>query len=298
MIGDPSMQSPRSILLTKPMSNRMTYNEGMNETLTFSIGRILTAVLVSAAALLLLRAGLRLALRRLDQPEADPDRLERLRTLVQAGRSIGVGLILLILLLMILHELGIDITPVLASAGVAGLALSLGAQTLIKDYLGGILILAEDQFSIGDWVSIGTVSGAVERITLRTTHLRDSQGQLNIVPNGDIRTVTNQTTGWAKTVLTFNLDFEADMDAVLRALEAAGQAIQADEAVKASLLEAPQSLGWSGFTDWSVQVLMIVKTKPGSQWAVGRALRRAALEQFRREGVRLAVPRQRMEMEG
>jgi len=269
----------------------------MNETLTFSLWRILTAVLVSAGALLLLRAGLRLALRRIDQPDADPDRLERLRTLVQAGRSIGVGLILLILLLMILHELGVDITPVLASAGVAGLALSLGAQTLIKDYLGGILILAEDQFSIGDWVSIGEVSGAVERITLRTTHIRDSQGQLNIVPNGDIRTVTNQTTGWSKAVLTFNVDFDADMEAVMRALEAAGQAVQADETVKSALLEAPQALGWSGFTDWSVQVLMLAKTKPGSQWAVGRTLRRAVLEEFRREGVRLAMPRQRVEVE-
>ena len=221
------------------------------------------------------------------------ERLKRLMTLAHAGRSIGHVLILLLVVLMILHELGINITPVLASAGVAGLALSLGAQTIIKDFLGGIMILTENQFTIGDVISVGQLTGTVERITLRATYLRDREGKLNLLPNGDIRTVSNLTTQWAQVNVTFNIEYETDMVLVLQSFEEAIRKVQSDEEIVPAMLESPNALGWTGFTDWAVQTQIVAKTQPGKQWSVARALRKAALEQLNKEGLRLAVPWQR-----
>ena len=177
------------------------------------------------ALALLARFGLRLAARqvekRLGKTTRDAERFARLQTLVQIGRGATWALIVLAAGLMALHTLGIDITPLLAGVGVAGLALSLGAQTLIKDFIGGALILIENQFSVGDVIKAGEVAGGVERITLRATYLRDIEGKLHVVPNGDIRTVSNLTAEWARAIVDLHVDFEADMSRVMRALEAA-----------------------------------------------------------------------------
>ena len=187
--------------------------------------------------------------------------------------------------LMVLHALAIDILPLLASLGVASLALSLGAQTLIKDMIGGLLILIEDQFAVGDVIRVGEVSGEVERITLRVTYLRDLEGRQHIVPNGDVRTVSNLTAEWARAVVDLDVGYEADMAAVMRALRAAAEQVAGDAALKADLLEAPQALGWVAFKDWAVQVRLQAKTAPGKQWGVMTALRQQALEALRAEGV-------------
>jgi small conductance mechanosensitive channel len=218
-----------------------------------------------------------------------------LTTLTNAGQSIGHVLIFLIVLLMILHELNINITPILASAGVVGLAFSLGAQTVIKDYLGGILILVEDQFGIGDIIAVGQISGVVERITLRATYLRDIEGKLNLIPNGDIRSVSNLTMQWAQVVVTINVDYEADLEHALHTLEEAARLVQSDEKIASAIVEAPYALGWNGFTDWAVQMQLIAKTQPGQQWDVARALRKTALELLQKEGIHVAIPRQRIE---
>jgi small conductance mechanosensitive channel len=245
---------------------------------------------------LLARYGVRLAARqvakRLERTTPNPERFARLQTLVQAGRSAAWVLTLLVAGLMALHTLGIDITPLLAGAGVAGLALSLGAQTLIKDFIGGTLILIENQFTVGDVIKVGEAAGGVERITLRATYLRDVEGKQHIVPNGDIRTVSNLTAEWARAVVDLNVAYEADMGKVLHALEAAAARVQQDEAIKADLLEAPQALGWIGFKDWAVQVRVMAKTKPGKQWDVMMALRRCAVEALQTEGVKVALPAQ------
>lgn len=175
----------------------------MNSNYWFSVLRIVIVLLVGLGGMLIWQLILRGVKRRLKESDASGERLQRLTTLTNAGQSIGHALIFLIVVLMILHELSINITPILASAGVVGLAFSLGAQTVIKDYLGGILILIEDQFTIGDVIAVGQFSGVVERITLRATYLRDIEGKLNLIPNGDIRAVSNMTTQWAQVVVTF-----------------------------------------------------------------------------------------------
>jgi small-conductance mechanosensitive channel len=270
----------------------------------FNLPLVATVLRIGLIALLALLAerGLRLvALRaehRLEQTTPDPERLVRLKTLVQVGRGTAYALVLVIAGAMALHSLDINITPLLAGAGVVGLALSLGAQTLIKDYIGGILILIENQFNIGDVVKVGTATGTVERITLRATHLRNYDGTVYVVPNGDIRVVSNLTVEWARAIVDLNVDYQADMSTVIRSLEIAAQKAQADETIQPDLLESPQALGWIGFNDWAVQVRLVAKTKPGQQWSVATALRRYAVEALQAEGVRVAIPLQQIRWEG
>jgi small-conductance mechanosensitive channel len=267
----------------------------MNSSIWISTWRVCIVLLVGLGSMLILQLSLRGIEKRLKESGARGERLKRLTTLVHAWRSIGRVLIVLIVLLMILHELGLNITPVLASAGVVGLAFSLGAQTVIKDFLGGVIILSENQFTIGDVVTVGQLTGTVEHITLRATYLRDNEGKLNLIPNGDIRTISNLTTQWAQVVITMNVDYEADMGRVLYALDKAAQSIQSDKEIASAMLDAPHAVGWTGFTDWAVQVQLLVRTKPGMQWMVSRALRKAALEQLHNENIRVAVPKQRVE---
>ena len=239
----------------------------------------------------------RRALHRLEETTPEPERLDRLKTLVQVGRGVAHVIVLVIAALMALHVLNINIAPLLAGVSVVGLALSLGAQTLIKDYIGGILILIENQFTIGDMVKVGTATGSVEHITLRATYLRNYDGTLYVVPNGEIRVVSNLTVEWARAIVDLNVDYEADMSKVIRTLEVAAQKARADETLQADLLEPPQALGWIGFNDWAVQARLVAKTKPGKQWSVATALRRYAVEALQAEGVRVAIPLQQIRRE-
>jgi small-conductance mechanosensitive channel len=133
---------------------------------------------------------------------------------------------------------------------------------------------------------------------LRATHLRNYDGTLYVVPNGDIRLVSNLTAEWARAIVDLNVDYQADMSKVIRSLEAAAQKAQADETIQPYLLEPPQAVGWIGFNDWAVQVRLVAKTKPGQQWSVATALRRYAVEALQTEGVRVAVPLQQIRWEG
>jgi len=266
--------------------------EVLNTPLTATALRLALIVLLVIAAGRGLRVIARQVEKRFERTSANPEQFARLQTLVQAAHGATWVLILVVAGLMALHALGIDITPLLAGVGVAGLALSLGAQTLIKDYIGGVLILIENQFTIGDVVKVNDVAGGVERITLRVTQLRDLEGRLHLVPNGDIRTVSNLTAEWARAIVDLNVDYAADMGRVMRALEAAAAKAQADEMIRADLLEPPEALGWIGFKDWAVQVRLMAKTRPGKQWGVMMALRRYAVEMLQAEGVRVALPAQ------
>ena len=264
------------------------------------VATLLRTGLIALLALVA-RRGIRLAAwqvaRRTEKTIADPERLARLKTLIWVGRSAAYALMLILAGLMVLETWNVNITPLLAGVGVAGLALSLGAQTLIKDFIGGILILVENQFTVGDMIKVNSVAGGVERITLRATYLRDLEGALHIVPNGDIRLVSNLTTEWARAVVDLNVDYQADMSQVIHSLETAAQKAQADETIQSDLLEPPQALGWIGFNDWAVQVRLMAKTRPGKQWGVMIALRRYAVEALQVNGIRVALPTQQIRWE-
>jgi small conductance mechanosensitive channel len=258
-------------------------------------GVALRLLLILAVAIALrgaLRAATAQVERRLAQVTRDPERLSRLNTLTHFGQGVAYSLILLVCGLMALNALGINIAPLLAGAGVAGLALSLGAQTLIKDFIGGTLILAENQFTVGDVIRAGGAEGEVERITLRATYLRDGEGVLHLVPNGDLRLVSNLTADWARAVVDLQVDYRADMTRVLAALNAAAAKTQADAQIKDDLLDEPETAGWMGLKDGAVKVQLMVKTRPGKQWKAARLLRQYALEALGAEGVRVAIPAQ------
>ena len=248
-----------------------------------------TAVLGLVAAHLIARRILAWvhALRRIREA-----RRQQLVTLVQTTQWILVVLLVISALLMLLSEFGVDITPLLASVGVAGLAVSLGAQSLIKDLIGGILIIVENQYAVGDSIVIGTVSGEVERITLRTTQVRALNGDLYVVPNGEVRVLANQTRDWARVVVDVGVAYEENLDRALRILEEGAAAFAQDPVFEADLLEPPQVLGVHSLGDSAVMVRIMVKTQPSKQWAAGRALRKSLLVTCEQEGVSLPYPRQ------
>lgn len=222
--------------------------------------------------------------RRLLATVRDEDRRNRLNTLQRAGHGVAIGLLVLITASMALQLLGLNIGPLIASAGVVGLAISLGAQTLIRDYLSGVLILAEDQFRVGDLIEVAGVSGEVAQMTLRVTYLRDPFGKLHTVPNGDIRVISNVTRDWSRAVVDLNLPLGTDMVAAETALRAAVAELRSDPTITAYLLGEPEVIPWNNVTDASVQVRLSARTTPGEQALVAQALRRAASQALARKG--------------
>ena len=180
--------------------------------------------------------------------------------------------------LTILYTLGINVTPILTGLGIAGLAVSLGAQTLIRDIIGGLIVLMENQYRIGDTITVGTVTGDVEQITLRATYLRDMEGRRITVPNGDVRLITNTTRAWARVVVDLTVGFDSDTQSVLWILEQAMQMAGSDDTLKPLLLEPPQVIGWNTFTDSGVQMRLQATTKADDRLQVAQGLRRYAME--------------------
>lgn len=223
--------------------------------------------------------------KRVIAPVADDDRRARLQTLRKVAKSTAEVLIVVIAVLIGLGTIGIDIGPALAAAGIFGLAISLGAQTLIKDVIGGLTILLEDEYRVGDMVKIGSVSGDVERITLRRTDVRDAEGRLFVVPNGEVRIVANETRDWARAMVELNFGFDADVDTAVAVLDNALAGLAADPRVKPHLLGEPEIFGWNSFSDWSVIVRLRAKVTAGKQNDVARALRQYALEALQSAGV-------------
>jgi moderate conductance mechanosensitive channel len=198
---------------------------------------------------------------------------QRIKTLVTVTRNAGLAVIGVVAGVMILRELGVDIGPILATAGVVGLAVSLGAQMLVRDIIAGILILYENQFHVGDVIQVGTVNGEVEELTLRATLVRDLNGALNIVPNGEMRILANKTRSWARAVVDVKVDRRADLAQILDALQQVSQGIEADSEISPSLLEPPAITGIEELSPATITLRVTAKVRPGTQWAVARAMR-------------------------
>jgi small conductance mechanosensitive channel len=221
----------------------------------------------------------------LNDPEMSADRLARLQTVRRFAHNAAQGAILTIAVLLALATVGIDIGPILAAAGIVGLAVSLGAQTLIKDFIGGLTILLEDQFRVGDSIIVGSVVGDVERISLRHTQVRDMEGRLYIIPNGDVRIVANETREWSRALFEINLPYNADINKAVEVLAIAMTEAAADPAIQEYLLDRPEIFGWNQFNDRGVRVRLRAKVQPGKQGEVARVLRRHALYALRDGGI-------------
>jgi moderate conductance mechanosensitive channel len=213
---------------------------------------------------------------------------QRTETLRSVVRSVSKAIIILFVILQIGSELGFlaSLAPLLATAGIGGLAVGFGAQSLVKDVISGFFILSEDQFGVGDVVKIGDFSGVVERMTLRATVLRNLEGQVHVVPNGNIQNVTVMTKEWARAVLDLTIPHEEPIGRTFEVLERVGNRLAQDW--PDCVLEQPTILGVEKIDDSGVTVRSIVKTPPFKNADVLREWRLRAIEEFDRAGIRFA----------
>jgi small-conductance mechanosensitive channel len=216
----------------------------------------------------------------------------RFRTLTSVLQGAWTALILAVAGMMILQQLGFNIAPILASAGIASLAVGLAAQSLLRDILGGLLIILENPFTVGDVIQIGEHSGTVEQIGLRRTVIRDVEGTAISIPNGEIRVLQNKTRGWSQVYLVAEVSYETDVDRAIAVLKTLGEDLQADTTFGPLLMEAPTVLGVNELGPYSVKIPVAIKTKPGQQWVVGCELRARLLKRFAQEEIEIPYPHQ------
>ena len=217
-------------------------------------------------------------------------RSQQIRTLSSVIYSIGLFVILFIAAMQILALLGVNMGPLLASAGVAGIAIGFGAQTLVKDFINGFFILAENQYDIGDTVKIAGVQGVVENMTLRKTVLRDADGTVHTVPSSDIQVVSNLTRDWTQVNLQVSVAYAVDSDKVIGLLKQVGEDLAHDPAFATMIVATPEIPGVDKVSGNSVEYLMTVKTAPGSQYAVKRELQRRIKAAFEKNGIEPGDP--------
>lgn len=194
----------------------------------------------------------------------------------------------LILTLMVLDLVGLDIRPILATAGVASLAIGFGAQSLVKDIISGFFILLEDQYGQGDTVNLDGDTGVVENLNLRTTHLRNAEGVLIIKNNGSIGVVRNMTKDWSRIDFKIGVSYSSDLPKVFQVLMEEGASLKNE--YRALVLEDPAILGVESFNESDITVRMFIKVQPGEQFQLRRVLNKKVKERFDREGIEIPFP--------
>jgi moderate conductance mechanosensitive channel len=211
-------------------------------------------------------------------------RAQRARALGSVLRSFASFTIFVVTLMLILGEIGVALGPLLASAGVAGLAIGFGAQNLVKDFLAGLFMLLEDQYGIGDVVDVGDITGTVEAVGLRITTLRDAKGVLWYVRNGEIVRVGNKSQGWALVIVDVPVGF-VSVDQATQVLRAAAAALAEDPALHDDIIGEPEVLGVEQITADGAVVRTTVKTSSAAQWRIGRELRHRLTDALERAGI-------------
>jgi len=270
--------------------------ERLTERLVLLVEPTILAILVLIIAWLVLRLA-RLTIHRGVARLLQAQRLTtrelatRVRTLTTLAESAVRLTILLLTGLTVLALYGVPIGPLLASAGVVGLAIGLGAQTLIRDIIGGIFIVLEDQFHVGDVITVNNLSGQVEALTLRYTALRTLDGAYVVIPNGEIRIVQNLSRDWARAVIDVALTPEEDVDRVVAVLQSLLANLPSDPELGPLVLEPGEVFGVEAIGPQQATVRLAVKTRPLEQWRVARELRRRILVALREAGVSAPYPR-------
>jgi small conductance mechanosensitive channel len=212
---------------------------------------------------------------------------QRAETLAAVLRSLGRVTIWSIAGLTILGEFEINLGPLLAGAGIVGVAVGFGAQTLVRDFLSGIFMLIEDQFGVGDVIDAGFASGTVEGLSLRTTRLRDVEGTVWHIPNGEIHRIANKSQDWARAVLDLQVAAGTDVRRAEEVIKQVADAVWHDGEWAASILEEPEVWGVEGLASNSITIRLVVKTRPSDQWDVLRVLRARISSAFLAEGIKL-----------
>jgi small-conductance mechanosensitive channel len=214
-------------------------------------------------------------------------RVQRAQTMGSLLKSIVTGVLVAVFGTMILSELGVNIAPIIASAGIIGLALGFGAQSLVKDFLSGLFMIFEDQYGVGDVVDIGEASGTVEAVTLRITRLRDLNGTVWYVPNGEIMRVGNMSQNWARAVIDVAVGYGEDLARVKRVLLEVAEDLYQDDEFRELIIEEPEVTGVEMLAADSVTLRVMFKTLPMEQWAVAREMRQRVKARFDHEGIEI-----------
>jgi len=257
--------------------------------------RILIILLISAILYYVLRkvipSALHLTVRRRGKgKKAEEEAEKRIQTLSRIFMGTGVVVITIAAGFMILSELGINIYPLLAGFGVIGVALGFGAQYLIRDLIAGFFILVENQYNIGDWISIAGTDGSVQEINMRRTVLRDFDGTVHVVPNGEIKTASNYSKEWARANLNISVAYGTDLDHAIAVINRVGEEMARAEHWRSLIKSPPQALRVDNLGDSGIDIRVLGQTKPIRQWEVMGEFRKRIKRAFDEEGIEIPWP--------
>ncbi|MCW2757742.1 MAG: ykuT [Nocardioidaceae bacterium] len=215
---------------------------------------------------------------------------QRVQTMGSLLKSIVTGVVFTVVVVMAVSELGYDVAPILAGAGILGVAIGFGSQTLVKDFLSGIFMIFEDQYGVGDTVDLGEANGTVEAVSLRVTRVRDINGTVWYVRNGEILRVGNMSQNWARTVLDVPVGYDEDLDRVKQVLGDVAVDLWDDAGFRGQVIEKPEVWGVQSLEPDSVLVRVVMKTTPGAQWLVAREMRERVKARFDAERIEIPLP--------
>lgn len=252
--------------------------------------RVLLIVIAGWIAIGLLQRAIRAFRIRIASRLEGRESIQRAETLGRVCRYMAAVVVSLITGMVVLGELGISVAPILGAAGVVGLAVGFGAQSLVKDYFTGFFILLENQVRQGDVVGLGDHAGLVEEVTLRYVRLRDYDGNVHFVPNGEVTTVVNMSCGFAQSVIDVGVAYREDTDAVVEVMRAVGAGLRADPDFRARLLDDLEIAGVERWDDSAVILRCRFKCSPLEQWAVRREFLRRLKYAFEAEGIEIPYP--------
>jgi len=259
----------------------------------------LLIVILALVGYLLFRAGIRrLSTSIQDIDDVDGSALDqRTETIFLVIHGLGFVVIVLTTIFMLLREFDVDITPLLASAGIVGLAIGMGSQTLVKDVVGGLFILIENQFNVGDMIEVQGVSGNVIAMSLRATILQDFYGTIHTIPNGEMRVVSNLSTDYSRAILDVGVVYETDIEQAIGVLNEIGQQSMSDK-IGGLLLEHPEVTGVEALGDWQVTLRLTARTSSRDHFEVQRYWRLTVKSVFEQRGIEIAFPRQEVVLLG
>ena len=215
---------------------------------------------------------------------------QRAKTLGVLFKSIASAVIGVVTIMMLLGEFDINLGPLIAGAGIVGVAIGFGSQSLVGDLLSGIFMLIEDQYGVGDVIDAGDATGTVESVGLRTTRIRDVRGTLWHIPNGEIRRVGNMSQVWARTILDIDVAYDTDLDLAMETIKEVADGVWEEQLEEATIVDEPVISGVQNFGADAVTIRLSVKTEPAEQWSTGRVLRKRIKEAFDEAGIEIPFP--------
>ncbi|ADE56702.1 MAG: mechanosensitive ion channel family protein [Aminobacterium colombiense] len=259
--------------------------------IAIAIGIVIVWIIVNKVVSLTTSRGFDLLHKRLvknGKNGSRPAALQRIETLKGITLNVVKWLIAVIFVLSLIGSFGVNITPILTGVGLAGLGISMAAQNIIRDFLNGIFVVLEDHYGVGDWINTSMGGGTVEKLTLRTTHLRDIDGNLIIIPNGSINGVTNYTKNWSRAAIKIRVPFDSDVRKAMKIMEETAHTLQRENS--SLFIGSPTVQGILDFLDSSMVLRTLFDTTPGDQWALSREYRLRVKEAFDEANIPMAIP--------